>query len=457
MSRRIAADFSFSSAKLPQLNSLLSLITSKNRFYQQKYAAAGYAFTPIRSFAEFVTLPFLTKSELITDQRNHPPFGLNAQLSSNRYRYVTHSTGTTGKRFFVPYSARDFTVAKKIERDWMQRIGLSRNDRLLFLLPHALYYFVVEAASQENCTVYPNLNSNYHATLQDIIQFGITVIECSPTTLFNLQEAADQAGISTQGLGIRLIILTGEIGGSQPALRRYITAKWNCIVYDAIGSSENLVFTYEKADRSRFIDDNFIFEVIDPETLRHSENGELVITNLWRRDFPLVRYRTGDKVQLKRDIHSIYLDHGIQGRIDGTIRIHGQSYFPVELESLVRSTVEVIHFEIYILKSREKERLRVFIECSPEKAQKYKTVLQSHLYQALDIHVEVICVPNNTLPRYTQKADRVHDLRATMSSLTDFDYRSPYNTYNILSGVFAKVGSVKTKISRVVEFFRRYE
>ena len=41
----------------------------------------------------------------------------------------------------------------------------------------------------------------------------------------------------------------------------------------------------------------FIVEIINPETLEHvepGERGELVLTNLGRFGYPMIRYRTGD-------------------------------------------------------------------------------------------------------------------------------------------------------------------
>ena len=68
-------------------------------------------------------------------------------------------------------------------------------------------------------------------------------------------------------------------------------------------------------------ENEFICEVLDPETDNPADEGELVITNLGRIGMPVIRYRTGDHVKLKPapcecGMESHVLDGGVIGRLD---------------------------------------------------------------------------------------------------------------------------------------------
>src|SRR5439155_212777 len=78
-------------------------------------------------------------------------------------------------------------------------------------------------------------------------------------------------------------------------------------------------------------EDEFIAEIIDPETLAPAgkgNKGELVLTNLGRVGMPLIRYRTGDLAVISRDPCTCgrrwaRLIGGVLGRVDDMITIRG--------------------------------------------------------------------------------------------------------------------------------------
>src|SRR4051794_16185182 len=89
------------------------------------------------------------------------------------------------------------------------------------------------------------------------------------------------------------------------------------------------------------LENDYIAEVIDPETMQPVEAGqigELVLTNLGRRGSPLVRYRTGDLVRVDPQpcvcgSRFARLDGGILGRCDDMIHLRGNNVYPSALEA----------------------------------------------------------------------------------------------------------------------------
>src|SRR5205823_5621976 len=90
-------------------------------------------------------------------------------------------------------------------------------------------------------------------------------------------------------------------------------------------------FTCQEQDGVHLIESEFIFEVIDPSTgdvVPAGRRGELVATNLGRAGMPLLRYRTGDLVEVDESAcacgrTSARLRGGILGRADDMVVVRG--------------------------------------------------------------------------------------------------------------------------------------
>jgi phenylacetate-coenzyme A ligase PaaK-like adenylate-forming protein len=92
-----------------------------------------------------------------------------------------------------------------------------------------------------------------------------------------------------------------------PVMRAAIEDAWDCRVFEHYGSTE---IGLGGAVQCRAFaglhvrEADLLFEVVDPATgerLSDGAAGELVVTTLTRRGMPLIRYRTGDLVQMAAD------------------------------------------------------------------------------------------------------------------------------------------------------------
>ena len=98
----------------------------------------------------------------------------------------------------------------------------------------------------------------------------------------------------------------------------------------------------------------FIFEVIDPisgQPLPSGQRGELVVTNLGRWGMPIIRYRTGDLVELDSEQCEcgrtyVRARGGVVGRRDDMLVVRGVNVFPSSLEDLIRRDQRVAEFRV---------------------------------------------------------------------------------------------------------------
>ena len=395
-----------------RVRDLLAAILPHNRFYAAKLA--GY------DPDDFARLPFTTKDELAADQAAHPPYGTNLTYPSARYVRLHQTSGTSGQ----PLRWLDTPESWAWMLDGWDRmfgmIGLRPDDRLFFPFsfgPFLGFWTAFEAAARRDlfCLAAGGLSSA--ARLRLLFDNEATVIFCTPTYALRLAEVAAQEGLALARSPARALVVAGEPGGCIPGTRARIEAAWGARVFDHSGMTETGPTAVECAANPaglHVLEDDFVAEVIDPDTGAPSppgQVGELVLTNLGRVGSPLIRYRTGDLVRPDPEpcpCGSLYLrlDGGILGRRDEMIHLRGNNVYPSALEALLRRFPEVAEYRVEVDTSAALPALRVEVEpagAPGDLAERVdRAIRDEFLFRA-----EVRAVPAGTLPRFEMKARRV--------------------------------------------------
>ena len=139
------------------------------------------------------------------------------------------------------------------------------------------------------------------------------------------------------------------------------------------------------------IESEFIAEVLDPrsgQTVSEGGIGELVLTNLGRVGWPVIRYRTGDLVRMGghgcpcgRTFQT--LPGGLIGRADALLVVRGINIYPSSIEAIIRE-LEVDEFRIVRTRQQEMDELIIEVEASSEVA----TALADAFSQRLAVRIE---------------------------------------------------------------------
>jgi phenylacetate-CoA ligase len=162
--------------------------------------------------------------------------------------------------------------------------------------------------------------------------------------------------------------------------------------------------------------------VLNPETGQEvppGEIGELVITNLGRPGFPVIRYRTGDLVRLNLapcDCGRTFarFDGGLLGRSDDMVTIRGVNVYPTAIENVIRQFATVEEFQVTVKMIQEMHHLEVEIEVvSGNDAEGVRAHVEQAIYRALSLRPTVTLAEPGTLARYELKARRFRRLDRT--------------------------------------------
>jgi phenylacetate-CoA ligase len=293
-------------AQLASLNRLLAVIHAGNTFYQEKFAAVD-APHRVTSLADFsARFPFTTKTELVADQAEHPPFGTNLSFPLERYTRTHQTSGTTGNplRWLDTPESWDWMVANWAEV--FQAADITRKDRIFFAFsfgPFIGFWLAFEAGERIGAMCIPGGGLSSTARLRAMIANQATALCCTPTYALHLTEVAAQEQIDLSKIPLRTIVVAGEPGGSIPATRERLGKLWHgARIFDHHGMTEVGPVTFEcplQPGILHVVEPAYWAEIIGPQTGQPAApgtSGELVLTTLGRTGSPLLRYRTGDLV-----------------------------------------------------------------------------------------------------------------------------------------------------------------
>jgi len=248
---------------------------------------------------------------------------------------------------------------------------------------------------------------------------GVTALCSTPTYALRLAEVAREVGFDLRSIPMRATVHAGEPGANVPATKKRIEEAWGAKCYDHAGASEVGAHSFEceaQPGGTHIIESEFIVEVFDKFTgkpVAEGERGELVITNLGRWGFPILRYRTGDVVQVNTETCACgrtfaRFEGGILGRADDMFTVRGVNVFPRGVENLVRRYPEVDEFRVTVRTVREMDEMEIEVELAEGADPALVNAIAQAIDSALSFRPAVRLVERGSLPRFELKARRFH-------------------------------------------------
>jgi len=409
-----------------KLKMMLGQLYGRNRFYTAKLKASGIGPGDVRSLEDFSRLPMTTKAELARAQADGPPFGANATFPETAYTRFHQTSGTTGPPLRVLDTEESWDWWGRCWGHVLAGAGLTSADRLFVPFsfgPFIGFWAAVEGARKIGAMMVPGGGRDSLQRLHLMRELGVTAMCCTPTYALRLAEVAREAGFDLHEIPLRVTIHAGEPGANVPATRARIEAAWGVKCFDHAGASEVGAHSFEceaQMGGTHVIESEFIVEVIDPLTERASvpgETGELVITNLGRIGFPVIRYRTGDLVRLNLTPCECgrsfaRFDGGVLGRSDDMVIVRGVNIYPAAIENLVRQFGAVDEFQVIVSPRRELAELEIAIELAGGADREItRATVEQTISNALGLRPTVTVAARGSLPRYELKSHRFKIVR----------------------------------------------
>lgn len=405
-----------------QVERLRALLSDAGRhvpYYRNLFREQGFDPARVHSVADLQRLPFLTKA-LIRAHTEH----LKHEHARGLARFNTGGSSGEPLVFFIGNERVSHDVAAKWRATrwwgvdigdpeivvWGSPIELGSQDRIRALRDRLLRTELLPAFAMSDVKL-DGFVAAIRARRPKML-FGY------PSALSHIARHAEQRGQRMDDLGIKTAFVTSErLYDDQRAL---ISRVFGCPVANGYGGRDAGFIAHECPHGGMHVTtEDVVVEIVDREgrVLPTGQAGEIVVTHLATRDFPFIRYRTGDVAVLSKEQcacgRGLPMLEEIQGRTtdfvvasDGTL-MHGLALvyilrdlpaikqFKIVQESILQTRILLVahnSFEgmlfsdiVNKVKARLGEKVNVIIEqvseIQAERSGKYRYIV-SHVEEA---------------------------------------------------------------------------
>jgi len=359
-----------------QFERLQSTLNRANRnvvFHQKRFADAGVDPAQIQSLSDAAHLPFMKRSHL----SQHYPYDLFAVPLRDIVRIHT-APGTTRNPTVSGYTPQDLNIWQQILARGLKAAGVTPHDILQINLTPGLANWGRDykaGAELIEASVIPNIPLSIEKKLMLLRDYKTSVLLTPPALAMELAGYIRKQSVNTNVLELKTLILVGD--AIAPEDRQLLEESLHVTVWLHYGLSEvpgpAIAFECTAHEGLHVNEDHFLAEIVNPDTgapLPDGETGELVLTTLTTRAFPLIRFRTGDKASFYsrpcgcgRSLRRIqWLGERSDAimNIDG-VNVHSQ-LIQSGLEEALGATAGPLRF--FVKKAEERKYLEIWLPIS---------------------------------------------------------------------------------------------
>jgi phenylacetate-CoA ligase len=425
--------------QLALLRRLLEDVWATNAFYRERWQAAGVRLDAIRSHEDFTAaIPTVDKAAFLADQEDAPPFGRRLGQGVDELGQIHMTSGTSGLAQEVHAIGRSEIAAMGSGYHFLFKwAGIEPGMRAL--LTFKLSTLAGGQTYTQGVMSYP-LVTLFAAdkTTEDKVDllrtYDVEVLQAFSGYLQRLRSVLEARDMEPRkDLPALRAIVTGlqayDVDWMQEA-----AAYWGVPLAEHYGSTQTTLHmaTCEQGPTPggrRGMLHNFgslvHVEVIDPDTGLHvapGEEGEIVVTTLFRRLVPVVRFRLNDKArylpasacQCGRPFDGV--EAGTISRYDDMLKVKGVNFWPQTGDAIVLSSPVVEDFvgEVAFTKTGG-ERVTLRIEPragagEPERVAAGRDVARA-FKEKVGFSVAIEWTQPGELPRFDYKVKRWIDRR----------------------------------------------
>jgi len=398
-----------------------------SRFYGDKLTRAGFASPEaVGGLEAIAALPLTEKDELRASRTPDNPIGAHLTAAPGEIVRIYSTSGTTGTPSYIPLTADDLEVWIRTSARSYAASGVVRGERIVST--YNAGPFVAGAAlgafDRLGLCHIPVGSGNTERLMAAVDLLKPTVVAMTPSYALYLAEWARERGMDLSKSSVKRVMVAGEPGGGEPAMRAKLEAAWGASVTEAMGIGDISVSLWGECEEKagmHFGGRGFVhFELIDPETgaakpIEDGAEGELVLTHLLNHSAPLLRFRTRDHVLVRTGacacgraaprVRCI-------GRTDDMLIVRGVNVFPSAVREVVNEFAPAVAGLIMIRPRakgvRQEPPLPVRVEVTAgAEVEGLAERIRARLREKLQVTTEIELVAAGGLPRSEYKSKLV--------------------------------------------------
>jgi phenylacetate-CoA ligase len=267
-------------------------------FYQYKYQKEGISRNLVRGLSNIEMFPYVSKDDL----RKNFPDGIVPHGFDKNNAHLFTTSGSTGEPVSIYKDHLTVVRGQIIGIRMYKANGIDwKHDRIAMIGD-----FGVQGSYDEECVKrfsYRYLNNFLNFSNMKLISFKEEpknimneLNDFRPFVIYTDPDVLkDLATLKNKGIGDNVSPKLCVSHGSSlnPYTRKYVEEIFNCRIIDNFGSSEGGAIAFQCKKGNYHINSDLVhLEVIndEEELLRYDEEGRLVITRLYGRGTPIIRY-----------------------------------------------------------------------------------------------------------------------------------------------------------------------
>lgn len=402
------------------LQQQLAYLSHHSHFYRGKLAQAGVAASSIRTLLDLPKIPFTHKQELRDSLKAEPLLGLHRAAAMRDIVQIQASSGTTGSPAYVGLTQADRSSWAEVTARGLYASGIRKHDLVLHAFSMSKGFVggvpIYQGVERIGALDIPiGADGGADRLLIAARDARPRCVIGTPNFLLYLASIApDVIGMPATSLGVKRLIVGGEPGGGNPAIREALENAWGATCCEVMGGTDLGCVYWAEADDQRgmyFVGPDYILtELIDPETAQpiswqEGATGELVYTSLQRQASPVLRFRSGDHVTVTamggpngRTTPAIRCF----GRTDDMLIVRGVNIFPSAVQDIVSSLAPLVSGVVRVLADFDghttQGNLKLLVERSQshikENDESVARHVESRIRNALAVKAEVRMVRN---------------------------------------------------------------
>jgi len=300
----------------------------------------------INDRASLARLPVTRKSDLLSVQKDDPPFGGMTSVPLTRLARVFASPGP----IYDPQGdQRDYWgFARALFAAGFREGELVHNTFSYHFSPAG---FMMDLAAQTiGCPVFPAGVGQTELQVQTICDLKPICYAGTPSFLKLILEKADEMGKNVSSLK------RASVGGEAflPSVRALL-AERGIQGYQSYGTADLGLIAYETEAREGLVlDEDVIVEIVRPGTgdpVAAGEVGEVVVTAL-SSEYPLIRFATGDLSAMLAGTSPCGRTNmrikGWMGRADQTAKVKGLFVHPEQVSAVAKRHPAILRARLVI-------------------------------------------------------------------------------------------------------------
>ena len=403
----------------------IEYLYAQSPFYCEKLKRAGFkAPQQIGGLADIAQLPTTEKDELRATRNDEHPIGTHLAVPMDRVARIYSTSGTTGTPSYIPLTASDVDNWVTTSSRSYTASGLGPGARII--TTYGAGPFVAGAALDAfsrllMCHI-PVGSGNTERLMTAIRLLKAQAIACTPSYALHLAEWARERKINLKDSSVTNLLVAGEPGGGEPAMRAKLEELWGAKVTEAMGIGDISPSLWGECSHQQGMHlggRGFVHvELIDPDSgamvpLTDGARGELVLTHLRQQAVPMLRFRTRDHVMIWTEpcacgrtsprVRCI-------GRTDDMLIVRGVNVFPTAVREIVNRFAPDVSGVISIRPAvdgvKQSPPLKVIVELAEKTGATdgLAARIETEVRAALVFSATIQLAPFGTLPRSDYKS-----------------------------------------------------